>query len=85
MSTGRYALKYDEAIVVCDPPVALGATKEEYKEFWFVLPPMTFTDGFSIEVKTSDGKVWTKTTTKSKTITRNHYSPISAMEVIVEP
>ncbi len=83
MSTARYAVKYDEAVLVCDPPVDLGATKDDYKEFWFVLPPMTL-NGYSIEVTTSDGKVWTKSTDNNKTITRNHYSPISAMEVIPE-
>ncbi|MBQ8061108.1 MAG: leucine-rich repeat protein [Bacteroidales bacterium] len=84
MSTARYAVKYNDAVLVCDPPVALGATAAEYKEFWFVLPPMTFTGGFSIEVTTSDGNVWTKTTGNAWTIKRNHYSPVSAMEVVVD-
>ena len=84
MSTARYAVKYDDAVLVCDPPVELGATASEYKEFWFVLPPMTFTAGFSIEVTTSNGDVWTKTTEKSWTITRNHYTPVSAMEVEID-
>ena len=83
MSTARYAEKYADAVLVCDPAIPLGATASEYKEFWFVLPPLTFTDGFSIEVTTLDGDVWTKTTNKSKTITRNHYSPVSAMEVAI--
>lgn len=84
MSTARYAEKYSDAKLVCDSPVALGATSTDYKEFWFVLPPMTFTKGFSIEVNTSDGGVWTKTTAKPWTITRNHYSPVSVMEVAIE-
>ena len=85
MSTARYAETYNDAVLVCDPPIALGATAAEYKEFWFVLPPMTFEGGFSIDVTTSNGDVWTKTTTKSWTITRNHYTPVSAMEVVLEP
>lgn len=85
MSTARYAEKYNDAVLVCDPPIALGATAAEYKEFWFVLPPMTFEGGFSIEVTTADGDVWTKTTEKPWTITRNHYTPVSAMEVVLEP
>ncbi len=84
MSTASDAEKYDEAILVCDPPVALGATAEDFKEFWFVLPPVTL-NGYSIEVMTSDGKVWTKSTDKVKTISRNHYSPVSVMEVEIEP
>ncbi len=84
MSTARYAVKYDDAVLVCDPPVTLGTTASEYKEFWFVLPPMTFEGGFSIEVTTADGDVWTKTTEKPWTITRNHYTPVSAMEVVLE-
>ncbi len=84
MSTARYAEKYNDAVLVCDPPVELGATASEFKEFWFVLPPMTFTQGFSIEVTTSEGEVWTKTTQKPWTISRNHYTPVSAMEVKME-
>ena len=84
MSTARYAVKYNEVELVCDTPVALGSTAADYKEFWFVLPPMTFESGFSIEVTTSDGDVWTKTTNKAWTITRNHYTPVSAMEIVIE-
>ncbi len=83
MSNARDAEQYDEAILVCDPPVALGATAEDFKEFWFVLPPLTL-NGYSIEVTTSDGKVWRKSTDKIKTISRNHYSPVSVMKIDTE-
>ena len=84
MSTARYAEKYNYVDLVCDPPVALGATSSDYKEFWFVLPPMTFLSGFSIKVTTTDGIEWTKTTNKAWAITRNHYTPVSVMEVVLE-
>ncbi len=83
ISTASYANTFEDAVVVCDPPVALGATKEDYKEFWFVLPPMTL-NGYSIEVITSDGKVWMKSTDKAKEVKRNVYSPLSAMEIAAE-
>ena len=34
--------------LVCDPPMELSTTK--YTEFWFVIPPVTFTNGFSVDV-----------------------------------
>ena len=36
--------------LVCAPPVQLGTTAEQYTDFWFVIPPVTFTGGFTITV-----------------------------------
>ena len=55
----------------CKDVVPLSTDSGEYKEFWFVLPPMTFSGGFKITVATSDGGVYTKTTTKELEIVRN--------------
>ena len=70
--------------VTGDPFVALGATEEEYTEFWFVLPPMTFEHGLTITVKGSEGDSFVKSTENAITIERSrivHLEPVSAEEL----
>ena len=45
--------------------------------FYFVLPPMTFGSGISVEVHFEDGSFYPQTTTKSLTIERNTILPMS--------
>ena len=73
----------EEITLVCDTPVVLGATAEKSKDFWFVVPPVTFSKGFAIKV-ISDGGVFEKTTSKQITIERNHLSKMSPICVILE-
>ena len=73
-----------EITLRCTTPIALGSTAEESTLFWFVLPPVTFSKGFTIVVKRKDGTVFTKTTSNSVTISRNHLSKMSAFDVLVE-
>ncbi len=65
----------------CGSPVALGATADESKEFWFVLPPVAFTQGITLAVTLSNGSVFKKTTDGTITITRNKRSRMAALEV----
>lgn len=71
-----------EITLVCDEPVALGPTAEESIDFWFVVPPITFNQGFSVIVKDRRGRVFEKTTARTIEIQRNHLSKMSAFEVI---
>ena len=71
-----------EITLVCDSPVALGATAEESTDFWFVVPPVTFSKGFTISI-CQEGGVSEKATTKSITIERNNLSKMSP--IVVEP
>lgn len=71
--------------LTCPGPVALGATAEESTEFWFVVPPVTFSKGFTVSVNISTGGVFNKSTSKSVTIRRNNLSKMSPMEVIPAP
>ena len=64
--------------LTCAEPVALGATAEESVDFWFVVPPVTFSEGFTVTV---NGDAFEKSTTKSVTITRNHLSKMAPVEV----
>ena len=70
----------DKITLVCDTPVALGATAEESTQFWFVVPPVTFSKGFTVTVS-GDGDVFEKTTDNPLTIDRNNLSKMSPLEV----
>ena len=64
--------------LTCAEPVALGATAAESVDFWFVVPPVTFSEGFTVTV---NGDAFQKATDKSVTITRNHLSKMAPVEV----
>ena len=56
----------------CDPPVALEKTAEESKEFWFVVPPIIFEEGFTVSVTASDGSVFTKKQSSAFEVVRSY-------------
>ena len=66
--------------LTCAEPVALRATAAESVDFWFVVPPVTFSEGFTVTV---NGDAFQKVTDKSVTITRNHLSKMAPVEVNV--
>ena len=55
--------------------VALGA---EATAFYIALPPMTFENGFTVDIIATDGSTMAKTTDKALAIERNHIQPMSA-------
>ena len=67
--------------LTCETSVQLGKTAEESTQFWFVLPPVTFEDGFTLTVTNSAGESFEKTTTKSFSLSRNSLSRMSALKV----
>ena len=71
----------DEIKLTLDEPVKLGTTESTCTRFYIVLPPMTFSKGFTIHVVTPDGGVYEKSTTKEITITRNTRSTMAALKV----
>ena len=68
--------------LTCEAPVELGASRTDAFDFWFVLPPMTFTKGFTVTVMTSDGGVFEKKTDKSIEIKRSFITRMSLAEVV---
>ena len=70
--------------IECADGVALGATADAYTEFWFVLPPTTFSQGFTLTVTDEKGNTFEKSTTRSVTISRNRLSRMSPIEVVIE-
>ena len=71
-----------EITLVCETPVALGATADDYTEFWMVVPPTVFSGGFTITVTDDQGGVFEKSTTKSFEVKRSNISRMKAFEVI---
>jgi Leucine-rich repeat (LRR) protein len=72
----------DEISIVCDPAVKLGEDANNYTDFWFVIPPVTFEQGFTITVTDDKGVVFEKATSKSFTVSRNTLDWMSALKVV---
>ncbi len=71
----------DAITLVCDPPVQLGATAEAYTDFWFAIPPTTFSGGFTITVTDALGGTYEKSTTRSFTVIRNQMDWMNPLKV----
>ena len=67
-----------EVTLNCAEGVTLG---DDVTEFWFALPPVTFTNGLTIEITDDHGNVVTKSTSKEVVITRNEIQPMKALTV----
>ena len=72
----------DAITLICDPPVKIGSSAQQYTDFWFVIRPVTLRDGFTVTVTDDLGGVFQKTTTKSMTISRSTIEWMSALQVI---
>ena len=70
--------------LVCDTPVTLGATDTEAVEFWFVLPPGTLTQGFTVTVTDTNGDEFTKSTSNAIEIKSGVKKSMPAFEVVFE-
>lgn len=69
-----------EITLTCETPVQLGASVEESTPFWFVVPAVAFSKGFTITVS-GDGGVFEKSTEKAVTIERNCLSKMSPLRI----
>ena len=72
----------DEVSIVCNPAVKIGEDANSYTDFWFVIPPVTFSKGFTITVTDDKGGVFEKATSKSFTVSRNTLDWMSALKVV---
>ncbi len=73
-----------EIKLVCETPIALNDSASEFTEFWFVVPPVSFTKGFTITVIDTEDNEFVKSTTKSITIERNKLSQMAPIEVLFD-
>ena len=60
--------------------IALPSNSSEYKEFWFMLPPTTFTKGFTVTVNTQNNS-FPFSTEKQLTVARNTITRMAVSEV----
>ena len=64
-------------------PVELDATEPTL--FWMVLPPVTFSSGWTVTVVDADGNTFEQSLTNSLTLERNHVYRLSAIEAVPVP
>ena len=65
----------------CGEGATLGSTAEAATEFWFCIPPVTFSKGFTITATGSAGS-FSKSTTSSRTVERNVRVSMPALEFV---
>ena len=63
----------------------LFGTVESATDFWFVVPPVEFTKGITVNICDSEGKEMIKTTSTPITISRNTYSSMAPFEFVGAP
>jgi hypothetical protein len=64
-----------------DTPVLLGDSVENATVFWLVVPPVTFSQGFTMTVTDDQGGQFVKSASSSITIERNVLSKMAALRV----
>ena len=65
----------------CGEGVALGADEDNATEFWFCIPPVTFSKGFTVKVVNARNAVIEMKTTLSRTINRNQKVAMSPKHI----
>lgn len=65
----------------CGEGITLSNSAAAPTEFWFVVPPTLFNDGFTITLTDDGGRKIRKTTSRRVAIERNVIQPMSAIEV----
>lgn len=68
--------------IVCAPAVQLGTSSSNYTDFWFVIPPVTFTSGFTVTVTDKLGGTFSVSTSSSFTISRSTVEWMSPLKVV---
>ncbi len=67
--------------LTCGTPIALSASADDYKEFWFAIAPGTLTQGFTVEITDTDGNVMKKSLDSQLEISRNTLSRMAPLKV----
>ena len=71
--------------LVCPEPVALGASKEDAISFWFVLPPVTLSSGYSIIVTDIYGNEYTRSNSNSTRVNRREVLNVGPLRLEAIP
>ena len=64
----------------CGDGVVLSKEKQSPTDFWFVVPPTTFSEGITVTATDVNGKTFTKSTSSRFAIGRNALQPMEACE-----
>ena len=80
VSMGNTAIKTVE--MICSNPVTIGSSAADYTSFVLVIPPVTFSKGFTILVEADNGGSFKKSTAKSVAIERNKVISMAPIEII---
>ena len=71
----------EEIVLTCTDAVTIGTTSQNYTEFWFAMPPLTFTNGFTVTVTDNAGGTFSKSTSSSLEIVRSYAKKMAPMAV----
>lgn len=82
--TAMAATASSTVTVECSEGLLLSESAETPTVLYIMVPPTTFSEGFTITVTDDLGRTFTKTTDKSITIERNVIQPMAALEVTFE-
>ncbi len=76
-----------EVVLKCTEPVTVGETEDEATEFWFVIPPTVFEEGFGIKIAYADGteqEVWAESPNEYYEVSRNTVFRMDALCITPE-
>lgn len=74
---------YTDIVLDCPSGVTLGTSAENATDFWFVIPPTSFSKGFRITVQEYDSNAtFQKKASASFTVERNLLKNMAALEVV---
>ena len=68
--------------LTAEEPVAMGTSADAPTEFWFVVPPMTFENGFEVRIMDAEGNLARAEYTKPATIERNQIFWMDPLEAL---
>lgn len=72
-----------EISIDCGAGVQLGTAEADAVEFWFCVPPVTFSKGFTVEITDASGEKITKSVSSTVSIERNIYKMTAALRISV--
>ena len=74
----------EEIVLTCTDAVTIGTSSSDYTEFWFALPPVSFTKGFTLTVTDEDGGYFSKSTYSPVEIVRSYAKKMAPIQVDYE-
>ena len=72
-------------VLDCGEGVKLGKSVEDATAFWFAVPPVTFSQGFTVRVTNTDGYSLEKVSYAERTVVRSVENPLSPIEASAFP